>query len=245
MGDSGISAGGAMYVYVKEMLRKGLEPNFKPIDNVYYGPGYTTEEIKDALDKSGLVHVHHKNVEKEIAKLLAKSHVVARFNGRMEFGPRALGNRSILYQTSDQTINEWLNKRLKRTEFMPFAPSTLFEDRHKYYLNVDAALSPAQFMTITFDCTNFMKKNCPAVVHIDGTARPQLVRKEVNPSYHKIISEYKKLTGIATIINTSFNMHEEPIVCTPQDAIRSFQAGHLDYLAIGNFLVKNPKEMKR
>jgi len=94
-------------------------------------------------------------------------------------------------------------------------------------------------MTITFNVTPWFAKNCPAVTHIDGTARPQLVSKEANPSYYKIIKEYEKISGIPAIVNTSYNMHEEPIVCTPDDAIRSFKDGNLDYLAIGNYLVKN------
>ena len=122
---------------------------------------------------------------------------------------------------------------------MPFAPSTLAEYANQSYLNVDGASDAAKFMTITFECTDWMKKHCPGVVHVDGTARPQLVRKEDNPSYYKIIDEYRKITGLPSIINTSFNIHEEPIVCTPEDAIRAFTIGHLDYLAIGHFLVKN------
>ena len=100
-------------------------------------------------------------------------------------------------------------------------------------------------MTITFDCTERMKKTCPGVVHIDGTARPQLVVRDQNPSYYKIIDEFRKLTGLATIINTSFNMHEEPIVCSPQDAVRAFSLGQLDYLAIGDFLVPAPSPIPR
>ena len=99
----------------------------------------------------------------------------------------------------------------------------------------------AKFMTITFDCTEWMKKNCPGAVHVDGTARPQLLSKEDNPRFYKIVDEYRKLTGIPSIINTSFNIHEEPIVCSPADAVMAFKLGHLDYLAIGNYLVKNEK----
>jgi carbamoyltransferase len=99
-------------------------------------------------------------------------------------------------------------------------------------------------MTITFDCTDWMKTCCPAVVHVDGTARPQLVHKEDNPSFYKIIEAYRKRTGLPTVINTSFNIHEEPIVCTPADAVRAFTSGHLDYLAIGNFLVENPNILR-
>jgi carbamoyltransferase len=157
----------------------------------------------------------------------------------MEFGPRALGNRSILYRPDDRSANDWLNHALKRTEFMPFAPVTLAEDAHRSYLGLQGGEETARFMTITFDCTEEMKKTCTGVVHIDGTARPQLVSETDNPSYYQIVKEFKRLSGMSSIVNTSFNIHEEPIVCTPQDAIRAFQAGHLDVLAIGSFIVKS------
>jgi carbamoyltransferase len=105
---------------------------------------------------------------------------------------------------------------------------------------MEGAEYTARFMTITFDCTKFMKEKCPAAVHIDGTARPQLVSRASNESFHKVITEYHKLTGIPSVINTSFNMHEEPIVCSPEDAIRAFRLGELPYLAIGSYLVKQP-----
>jgi carbamoyltransferase len=158
----------------------------------------------------------------------------------MEYGPRALGNRSILYRATEPEVNQWLNQRLGRTEFMPFAPATLFEERHRCYDNVDGAEHTAQFMTITFDCTEFMKRTCPAAVHVDGTARPQLIREDVNPSFYRILQQYYRLSGIPAVINTSFNMHEEPIVNSPRDAIRAFLQGELDYLAMGDFLVRHP-----
>jgi carbamoyltransferase len=158
----------------------------------------------------------------------------------MEYGPRALGNRSILYQPNDPSVNDWLNKALRRTEFMPFAPSTLEEEAERCFLRLAGAERTARFMTITFQCTDWMKEACAGVVHVDGTARPQLVRRGDNPDYHAIIEEYRRLTGVPTVINTSFNMHEEPIVCSPEDAIRAFKLGHLDYLAIGGFLARNP-----
>jgi carbamoyltransferase len=123
---------------------------------------------------------------------------------------------------------------------MPFAPVTLFEERHSCYENIDGAESAAQFMTITLDCTDYMKRTSPAAVHVDGTARPQLIREEANPSYYRILREYYQLSGIPSLINTSFNMHEEPIVNSPADAIRAFLQGNLDYLAIGDFLVRHP-----
>jgi len=230
MGDGGLCLG-AVLAYLK--------PESKALDNIFLGPEYSEEEIHNELNKSGLKFEYYKNIEKEIAKLLAKNKVIARFNGRMEYGPRALGNRSILYPATDPKVNDWLNKRLNRTEFMPFAPVTLEEYTKKCYKNTEGAMHAAKFMTICFDCTDFMKKKSPAVVHVDGTARPQIINKKDNLSYYKILDDYRKITNIPTIVNTSFNMHEEPIVCTPKDAIRAFLLGNLDYLAMGNFLANN------
>ncbi len=243
MGDGGLGAGAALELYHRRNNASNNSTTTKTyqLENVYLGQDYSDEVIERQLKRYKLTYQHHKNIEKEIAALISKKKVVARCDGAMEFGPRALGNRTIMYEAKDPEVNKWLNERLKRTEFMPFAPATLFEDREKCYKNVAGAEHSAEFMTITFDCTDFMRKNSPAAVHVDNTARPQLVRKEVNPSFYKVIQEYKKITGIPTVINTSFNMHEEPIVCTPSDAIRSFLQGNLDYLAIGNFLVRNKK----
>jgi carbamoyltransferase len=124
---------------------------------------------------------------------------------------------------------------------MPFAPVTLWEERDRCYLNLAGAEYAAQFMTITFDCTEFMRRTCPAAVHIDGTARPQLIRREVNPGYYDVLDEYRKLSDVPTLINTSFNMHEEPIVCSPQDAVRAFLDGDIDVLAIGGFIARHPR----
>ncbi len=123
------------------------------------------------------------------------------------------------------------------SEIMPFAPATLIEHKDKCYKNTKGAEYTSEFMTITFDCTKWMKETCPGVVHVDGTARPQFVTKTSNPSFYKIIDEYRKLTGIPSIINTSMNVHEYPIVCTPEDGIKCFTQSKLDYLAIGNYLV--------
>lgn len=125
------------------------------------------------------------------------------------------------------------------TEFMPFAPVTIAKYADKCYQGIRGAEYTAKFMTITFDCTDWMKEACPGVVHIDGTARPQLIEESDNPSYFRIVDEYRKITNVPCLINTSFNMHEEPIVCTPNDAIRAFKDGNLDYLAIGNYLARN------
>ena len=176
-----------------------------------------------------------KEIEKKIALILSEGKVVAHFNGKMEFGPRALGNRSILCSASDPNINKTLNDKLSRTEFMPFAPIIL--DKHAknyFYIN---KLSDYKFMTYTCDCKKRMLKEAPASVHIDKTARPQIVLKNENLRLSKILIEYKKITKISALINTSFNMHEEPIVCSPSDAIRGFLRGNLDHLVLGNYLV--------
>lgn len=234
MGDGGCGTGAAL-------LEFQGHPNLaKPLPDVYLGPSYSDEEILAALQRSQLAYDKYAPIEPKIAQLIAAGKVVARFNGRMEYGPRSLGNRSILYHAREPEVNQWLNQRLGRTEFMPFAPATLYEHRHACYLNVDGADYTAQFMTVTFDCTEFMKKESPAAVHVDGTARPQLVTATSNPSFHQVLTEYHRLTGLPSVINTSFNMHEEPIVCTPDDAVRAFLQGNLDYLAIGPFLVAHP-----
>jgi carbamoyltransferase len=235
MGDGGCGTGAALAEFA------GSAPTRERINDVYLGPSYSPEEIEEALRRAQLPFTHYRPIEPKIAMLLAAGKVVARFDGRMEYGPRALGHRSILYHAKEPSVNQWLNQRLGRTEFMPFAPATLHEHRHANYKLVDGADYAAEFMTITFDCTPSMIRDCPAAVHVDGTARPQLVSATGSPGFHRLLTEYYKLTGIPTLINTSFNMHEEPIVCSPDDAIRAFLQGNLDYLAIGEFLVEHPK----
>lgn len=239
MDDSGLSVGSAMAAQAKE-------PGFNPVqmirrlDNVYFGPSYSEAEIAQAIEVSGCSASREPDIQRRIAELLAEGHVVARFTGAMEYGPRALGHRTILYTTTDPTVNDWLNENLRRTEFMPFAPATLIEHAHNCYEGMAGAEDPARFMTITFNCTPKMKRQSPGVVHVDGTARPQLIDPETAPDFYKILRAYHELTGIPSVINTSFNMHEEPIVCTPQDALRSFLQGNLAYLALGDWLVRHP-----
>jgi carbamoyltransferase len=127
---------------------------------------------------------------------------------------------------------DWMNRRLRRTEFMPFAPVALAEDADDWYERLDGARDPARFMTMAFPCTPAMRRLCPGVVHADGTARPQLVRREENPEICDIVREYRRLTGLPALVNTSFNLHEEPIVCTPADAVATFREAGLDFLSI-------------
>jgi carbamoyltransferase len=244
MSDEGIPLGAAISMYYAMSGAKYV-PEFESMHHVYLGPEYTDAEIGEELKKNGVEATFHEEVEPEIARILADGKVVARFNGRMEYGPRALGNRTILYQPNDPTVNYWMNESLSRTEFMPFAPVVMADYAEKCFKNIKGAEDTARFMTITFDCTEWMAGKCPGVVHIDNTARPQLVNERDNESMYRILAEYNKLTGIPALINTSFNMHEEPIVCSPYDAIRAFKLGKLDYLAIGNWIAKNPDPQPR
>lgn len=233
MGDGGNAVGSALHAYHTAHRNGGAGA----LPDVYLGPSFSDAEIEHELKSRGLSYTHSDNVEAEIAEILAQGRIVGRFNGRMEYGPRALGNRSILASPKDASVNDSLNQRLHRTEFMPFAPSVMAEDAREYFLLSDGDERAAEFMTITCDVRSEQKERIPAVTHVDGTARPQLVRQDVNPSYHRILQEYKQRTGLSTFINTSFNVHEEPIVCTPADACTAFEQDSVDVLAIGNFLV--------
>lgn len=241
MGDGGLAAGAALDVGMKKTGNNGDVPG--RLNDVYLGSEYSDTQIEQSLGKSDVTYKRYDNVEAEIGRLLADGKIVARFNGRMEYGPRALGNRSILYHVKDRSVNTWLNKQLNRTEFMPFAPVILKEDAGEYLKNFDGSKDyAAQFMTITYDVTPKCADLAPAITHVDGTARPQIITEESNKSYYHILKEYKKLTGLPILVNTSFNMHEEPIVRTPDEAITAFQQSKLDYLAIGNYIVKGSGE---
>ena len=228
MGDGGLCVGAAL-AGEPAPVREPLSP--------FLGPSFTEREIEDALAAAGLSYSKPADIADDVAARLADAQVVARFDGAMEYGPRALGNRSILYRTDDPTVMDWLNQRLDRTEFMPFAPMTLAEHRAACYRQTEGAETTWRFMNLCFDCTDLMRGRNPAVVHVDGTARPQILAEEDNPAVYALLSRYHARTGDPTVLNTSFNLHEEPIVCTPQDAVRAFTQARLDALAIGPFVV--------
>lgn len=240
MDDGGLSVGSALAALMDQPQIQNEQLN-RRLANVYFGPEYDNDDIEMVIQDTDCHATYFDNIQEVIADLLAQGYVVARFTGRMEYGPRALGHRTILYQTTDPSVNDWLNERLQRTEFMPFAPATLAAHAVECYEGLAGAEDPARFMTITFNCTPRMREQSPGVVHVDGTARPQIVDAETAPDFYKILTAYHRLTGIPSVINTSYNMHGEPIVCTPQDALRSFLQGDLEYLAIGNWLVSSSK----
>jgi carbamoyltransferase len=236
MADEGLSLGAALYA-------AGQSYQAKPrrLSTLYLGPSFNDSEIRRSLEGAGLKPVEFSDEDalvESAVNLLVAQKVVAVFRGAMEFGPRALGNRSILYRANDKSVNAWLNQRLGRTEFMPFAPVTLAEHAVPRYARLPKDHYPAHFMTITYDSTDTQQAESPAVVHVDGTARPQLLERRENPFYYDILARFHKKTGVPTLVNTSFNMHEEPIVCTPEDAIRAYLEGRLDALVIGKYLVQ-------
>jgi len=163
------------------------------------------------------------------------------FQGRMEFGPRALGNRSMLARPTDNEINRTLNARLARTEFMPFAPSVLEEHAAEIFDNAGKSSDCLPFMTITCNVKQEWRARIPAVVHVDGTARPQTVSRATNPLYWNLIEAYRRRSGIPLVLNTSFNVHEEPIVCFPENAAQALTEDRIDCLALGPFWAERKK----
>ena len=240
MGDEGLFVGGALATdhHLARTQGKAFEPRDLP--HVYLGTPITDKEAEEALRRADLHFDYMKAPDEQVAALLHAGKVVARATGAMEYGPRALGNRSILYQPGDPRVNDWLNELLKRTEFMPFAPASTVESADRLYKQTSGGLDSARFMTTTLHCTAWMQDHCAGVVHVDETARPQIVRREDNPGFYDIIQAYERLSGIPAVINTSFNIHEEPIVRTADDAVRAFLDSSLDYLQLGPFLARGP-----
>ncbi len=232
MGDGGLALGAALAAQAER--QGGLTPRF--LESLYLGPDISRDEAAREFSAAGVSYTRPEQVAKTVAELLAQGKVVARAAGRMEYGPRALGNRTVFASCSDPTINKWLNDRLQRTEFMPFAPIILESHAAEYFPAWRPDQVTARFMTITYDAAEIARKNIPAAIHIDGTARPQVLRESDNPEVHAILTEYHALTGIPAVINTSFNMHEEPIVCSAGDAVRAFQLGRLDALLCADLL---------
>jgi len=234
MSDQGVAVGAALAWQAEQGTLDAV-----PMDHAYYGPEFSETEIGDALEAAGLRYRRVEDIDAAVARRILRKQTVARFTGRMEYGPRALGHRSILFHTADPSVNDWLNERLERSEFMPFAPATLAEHAAECYEGYGPGVRrTARFMNLAFDCSRAMRKYSPAVVHLDGTARPQVVHADASPGLHRILRLVHGETGVPSVLNTSFNLHGEPIVHTPAQAIRSFLRARLDALAIGPFLAE-------
>lgn len=226
--------------------RKENDQKIQPLKDFYLGDDFSDESVlkeikkneklsKKAKDEFKWKHV--KSIEKVIAKLLAEGQIVARCKGRMEFGARALGNRSILADPSDLRCLREINMMVKKRDFwMPFAPVMLKERADEYIINKKGVA--ADYMILSFDTTEKYSDFIAAVHQADLTARPQIISSEMNPDYYKILKEFEKVTGRGVLLNTSFNLHGFPIVHGPKEALEVFRDSGLKYLAVGNYLVE-------
>jgi len=230
-GDDGVCLGAMLAPY----LDSGGKLPLNKMRHAYLGPASSDAEIEKALATYKIRHTRVSDPAKSAAELLAKGKMIGWFQGRMEFGPRALGSRSILADPRDPEMTAKVNNAVKFREWWrPFAPSMLAESVGDF---LESAVD-SPFMILTAQVKADKRGVIPAVTHVDGSARPQSVERDVNPLYWKLICEFATLTGVPVVMNTSFNLRGEPIVCTPTDAIRTFFSSGMDALAIGSFLVE-------
>ena len=237
-GDGGASLGAALYTY-HSLLKN---PKHQTLPSAYLGPEFTPWQINTAIKKYHLSSTFistNKKLNDLLSDLLIKQKVIGYFQGRMEWGPRALGNRSILAAATSHKMQDIINAKVKHREmFRPFAPVILREHTKKYFITDKNIPVSADYMLIVYPFKKSVHKLVPAVVHVDGTGRLQTIDKKSNPSYYQLINSYYHKTGIPLILNTSFNVKGEPIVCTPENAIECFLNTQIDYLVLGNYLIK-------
>lgn len=243
--DGGTSMGVASYIYHSIM---GNPRNFV-LENAYLGPEFSAEEIRAFLDKNKINYSALENEEeliKETARLIYENNVVGWFQGRMEWGPRALGNRSILANPCNPHAQELLNEKVKHRErFRPFAPVVCKENASEYFDCDSPAQKPCDFMLMVYPIRERWHKKIPSATHVDGSGRLQTIEEKDNPLYYRLIREFGKKSGIPILINTSFNIRGEPIVCTPAEAYKCMMGTGIDFLVMDKFLIKredNPQD---
>jgi carbamoyltransferase len=230
-GDSGLAAGAALAAYYEANPSAPIHG----IEDLYWGPQYSEQEIEAALQLRNLEYRRLENTEEYAAARLAEGKIVAWFQGRMESGPRALGNRSILMSANRPENKDVINARVKfREAFRPFCPSLAWESRGDYLEKARDEF----FMITSFTCPVAKRKNVPAVVHADATLRPQTVKEGFNPRFWRLLNEFGKVTGEPLLLNTSFNIMGEPIVNHPREAVRCFYDNGLDCLVLGDFVLE-------
>jgi carbamoyltransferase len=232
-GDAGTALGAALWIDAQEQ-GEGARPGRWRMEHAFLGPGYADDEIEQLLRESKLAYRRPPDIVAACAGLLAENRVLGWFQGRMEFGPRALGARSILASPLDLQMQERLNQIKDREDFRPVAPAVPEEAAADWF--VDARPSP--FMLFVDRVRPDKAARIPAVRHVDGTARVQTVRREQHPAFHALLVAFGERTGVPVLVNTSFNTRGEPIVCTPRDALESFCTTALDALAMGPFLLE-------
>ncbi|MBN2020977.1 MAG: hypothetical protein JW749_12230 [Sedimentisphaerales bacterium] len=234
MGDGGLAMGSAMLANYE--LNGICKYDFR---NVYFGPEFSNDYIKALLEKSrpaNTSYAYFEKIEKETARLLSEGNIVLWCQGRMEFGPRALGNRSILAPPHSEEIKTELNLiQKKRVWYQPFCPTMLLDDAKE--LLEDLKGTPNRFMTMGYMVKKDKQKLVKGVINIDGSCRPQIIN-DTESRYAKLLSEYKKLSGIGVLLNTSFNLHGEPLICSPEDALSTFSRTEAKYLVLENYLVR-------
>lgn len=243
-GDGGNSIGAASYCYHHFLGNKKRHIQ----DTAYLGPEFCDNDIEKFLDINSIKYhkFQDKNeLIKKTARLIYEDNVVGWFQGRMEWGPRALGSRSILSNACNPKMQEILNLKVKhREKFRPFAPVVCEDDALQYFESDSPIPLPTDFMLMVYPIKKRFHKKIPSVTHIDGSGRLQTVRRYQNKDYYDLIKEFGKLSGIPILINTSFNIRGEPIVCTPQHAYRCMMGTEIDYLIMGNYLIKRKDNLK-
>ena len=240
-GDESNAVGAAYLGYLQECGRRGVTGTVHPFGPAYLGNDVLDEEAEAVIHARGLEGRYkiafHERMEDKIAELLVSDGVVARCAGRMEFGARALGNRSILANPSDRRVVPLINRMIKNRDFwMPFAPTILAERASDYLVNPKQLPSP--YMMLALPTLPTAREALAAAIHPhDATARPQILERSWNPEYHAVISEFQRRTGVGAVLNTSFNLHGEPVVCTAEDAVDTFERSGLPHVAVGHWLI--------
>jgi len=231
-GDAGTALGAALWVDAQIKPTQG--PRRSTMEHAFWGPAYDDNEIEALLRRAKVSYRRLQNIPEETAALLEGDLIIGWFQGAMEFGPRALGARSILASPISASMQDRLNDIKDREDYRPVAPVVLEEEAHEWFL--DARVSP--FMLFVFDVRPDKAGRIPAVRHVDGTARIQTINRDQHPLYYDLLKAFKGRTGVPVLVNTSFNVRSEPIVCTPRDALSAFFASPLDALVMGSFLVE-------
>lgn len=216
----------------------GLAPRVGAMDHAYLGPSFEDAEIEALLQWAKLPYRRLDNVAETTAELLAGNAIIGWFQGRMEFGPRALGARSLLASPIDPGMQQRLNELKDREDFRPVAPAILAERLGEWFAPAEANQGRSPFMLFIYDVKEGQGARIPSACHTDRTARVQTVHRETNPRFHALLEAFERRTGVPVLVNTSFNVRGEPIVCTPKDAIEAFFSTPLDALVIGSFLVR-------
>ena len=227
--DSGTALGAATYV------ANQLGERIMPMEHAYLGPEYSNDEIKTTLDTYKIPYEYHNDILEVASDLLAKGEIVAWFQGAMEYGPRALGNRSILANPSLKGISDKINLIIKfREKWRPFCPSILKE----YAKEIIGTDHPSPYMTFCFEVSPIWRDKIKEVVHVDNTARPHVVDERSNPKFYNLLKSFHKKTGLPVLINTSLNRRGEPMISSPDDALNMFYGSGLEYMTLGNYLIK-------